>query len=284
MAWVQKYDGAEPQRINKWMAQAGVCSRREAEDLIAQGLVSIDGQTITEPGHKIQPGQTLTLAGRAQGQLESKMSVLIHKPEGYVSAHPEPHQRQAVELLTRDNLWAPREEAGRIRIPDAETSLPPLGRLDMDSRGLLILSEDGVLAKAVIGPESELEKEYLVRVRGEITEGKLKGLRHGLTLDGRVLRPAKVTVVEEQQLRFILTEGRNRQVRRMCEAMGLYVFDLFRIRIGPIHLGGLPEGCWRPISAQERSALIAASAGPPPLSKQRPQMRAGPPPPQRRDR
>jgi len=259
MAWTQTYQGDEPQRINKWMAQAGVCSRREAEAFIEQGFVSIDGETVTEPGRKIEAGQTLVLNDSAQKALGAQMTLVIHKPEGMVSAHPEPHQQAAFSLITRDRLWAPREDFGRIRIPAADDSFPPLGRLDQDSRGMLLLSEDGVLAKAVIGPESEIEKEYLVRVRGEITDRKIAGLRHGLYLDGRALLPAKVTLIEDQQLRIILKEGRNRQIRRMCEAVGLYVSDLLRIRVGPVQMGGLPEGMWRPLHPQERTALIAAS-------------------------
>ena len=259
MAWTQTYQGDEPQRINKWMAQAGVCSRREAEAFIEQGFVSIDGETVTEPGRKIEAGQTLVLNDSAQKALGAQMTLVIHKPEGMVSAHPEPHQQAAFSLITRDRLWAPREDFGRIRIPAADDSFPPLGRLDQDSRGMLLLSEDGVLAKAVIGPDSEIEKEYLVRVRGEITDRKIAGLRHGLYLDGRALLPAKVTLIEDQQLRIILKEGRNRQIRRMCEAVGLYVSDLLRIRVGPVQMGGLPEGMWRPLHPQERTALIAAS-------------------------
>lgn len=263
MAWTQTYQGAEPQRINKWMAQAGVCSRREAEAFIEQGFVSIDGQVVTEPGRKIEQGQTLVLNDSAQKALGDQMTLVIHKPEGLVSAHPEPQQQSAIVLATRDRLWAPREEAGRIRLPSPDDSFPPLGRLDQDSRGLLLLSEDGVLAKAVIGPESEIEKEYLVRVRGQITDGKIAGLRHGLYLDGRALLPARVNQIEEQALRFVLKEGRNRQIRRMCEAVGLYVTDLFRIRVGPVQLGGLPEGMWRPLTAHERADLIVASTARP---------------------
>jgi 23S rRNA pseudouridine2604 synthase len=130
----------------------------------------------------------------------------------------------------------------------------------MDSRGLLILSEDGVLAKALIGPVSALDKEYLVLVEGKITEQKIKLLRHGLELDGRKLRPAKVDLIGEQRLRFVLREGRNRQIRRMCEAVTLDVLDLFRVRIGLLHLGDLPEGQWRPLTAGERAALIEDAA------------------------
>jgi 23S rRNA pseudouridine2604 synthase len=115
------------------------------------------------------------------------------------------------------------------------------------------------LAKAVIGPTSALDKEYLVRVAGEITEAKLALLRHGLELDGRQLKPAKVTRLGDQQLRVILIEGRNRQIRRMCDLVGLIVTDLFRVRVGPLRIGKLPEGGWRAITPEERAALIAAS-------------------------
>ena len=251
MSWTRLYSEPEPQRVNRWLAQSGVCSRREAEALIAKGLVWIDGQRVDDPGRKIEAGQTLVLADSAESQLDGALSVVIHKPVGVVSSQPEGGQVPAVRLLTRDALWG---EAATI--PGRDSRLAPVGRLDMDSRGLLILSEDGVVAKAVIGPASMLEKEYLVRVTGQITDRKLRLLRHGLQLDGRQLRPAQVSVIEGQQLRFILKEGRNRQIRRMCDLVGLSVVDLYRIRIGDLRLGDLPEGRWRPMTAQEREALV----------------------------
>jgi 23S rRNA pseudouridine2604 synthase len=252
MAFTRRYDQGEPQRVNKWLAQSGVCSRREAEGLIAQGLVSIDGETVSDPGRKILPGQTLVLADSAQSQLGSQMSILLHKPRGVVSAHPEPGQIPAVRLLTREALWGP-----RAPVPRADSKLAPVGRLDMESRGLLVLSEDGVLAKALIGPASTLEKEYWVFVMGEITESKLSLLRHGLELDDRKLRPAEVEVIADQRLSFILREGRNRQIRRMCELVDLKVVDLFRVRVGTLTLGDMPEGRWRRITAEERGLLLA---------------------------
>lgn len=251
MAWTRRYDEAEPQRVNRWLAQSGVCSRREAEALIAQGLVSIDGETVADPGRKITTGQTLVLNDVAQTALNAALSVVIHKPVGVVSSQPEGAQVPAVRLLTRAALWG--ESAV---IPGRDSRLAPIGRLDMDSRGLLILSEDGVLAKAVIGPASGLEKEYLVRVMGPLTERKLGLLRHGLSLDGRTLRPAKVSVVEGQTLRFVLKEGRNRQIRRMCDLVELKVVDLLRVRIGAVRLGDLPEGRWRVLSGEEREGLV----------------------------
>lgn len=251
MAWTRRYEEAEPQRINRWLAQSGVCSRREAEGLIEQGMVAIDGETVTDMGRKILTGQTLVLSDTAKSALDAQLSVVLHKPVNVVSAQPEPGQTPAVRLLTRDALVG-----DSPTIPNRETSLAPIGRLDMDSRGLLILSEDGVLAKAIIGPDSELEKEYLVRVTGEITPKKLAQLRYGLMLDGRQLRPAKVTLVAGHELRFILTEGRNRQIRRMCDLVGLHVIDLYRVRIGNLSLGDLPEGRWRVLAAKERTGLI----------------------------
>ena len=256
MAWTRRYDDAEPQRINRWLAQNGVCSRREAEDLISRGLVSIDGEQVSDLGRKIEVGQTLVLADPSGGGSQIGLSVVLNKPVGVVSAQPEKGQIPAVRLLTADSLVGESPT-----IPDRDTRLAPLGRLDMDSHGLLILSEDGVLAKAVIGPESKLDKEYLVRVTGPITEAKLARLRHGLSLDGRQLKPAKVSLAGEQRLRFVLTEGRNRQIRRMCELVDLAVTDLFRMRIGPLRLGDLPEGRWRTLTAGERDALVKGSGG-----------------------
>lgn len=258
MARSLTYSGAEPQRVNKWLASEGVCSRREAEALIADGLVSIDGARVDDPGRKIAPGQTLTLADKAQAQLAGAFSAVLNKPVGYVSAQPEVGQTPAARLITLQNLWG--GSVSPLKIPATQGSLAPLGRLDQDSHGLLLLSEDGVLAKAVIGPDSRLDKEYLVRVEGQITDKKLALLRHGLQLDDRTLKPAKVSAVEPQRLRFVLNEGRNRQIRRMCEAVDLGVTDLLRLRIGPLKLGSLQEGKWRPLAAAERAALIKGAS------------------------
>ena len=251
MAWRKTYSGDEPQRINKWLAQAGVCSRREAEDFITRGLVSIDGAPVRDPGHKIEPGQTLTLADKAEQQLGDAVTVVLNKPTGFVSAAPQRGEIPAARLIVAERLWG---EAAKI--PGRNAKLAPLGRLDQDSHGLLLLSEDGALAKAVIGPASEMDKEYVVRVAGDISEKKLALLRHGLVLDERQLKPAQVSLSAKQTLRFVLQEGRNRQIRRMCDLVGLKVTDLKRIRIGPLKLGDLPEGKWRLLSSAERSALL----------------------------
>jgi 23S rRNA pseudouridine2604 synthase len=256
MAWTKRYHGPEPQRVNKWLASEGVCSRREAEALIADGRVAIDGARVDDVGRKIEPGQTLSVSA-----VDAAFTAVLNKPVGYVSAQPEPGQTPAARLITRAN-YVPAASSGTdgkmLAVPE---SLAPLGRLDQDSRGLLLLSDDGVLAKAVIGPDANLEKEYLVRVDGVVSERKLALLRRGLALDGRALKPAKISVVEPQRLRFILQEGRNRQIRRMCEAVDLDVTDLLRLRIGPLKLGNLKEGKWRALSAAERSAFVRQQSG-----------------------
>lgn len=250
MAWTRTYEGEEPVRINKWLGQSGVCSRREADALIADGLVSVEGEVVTDAGRKLEPGQTLTLSDRATATLAEGVTIVLHKPLGYVSGQPEPDKLPAVRLVTEGN------RVGPGAVPADDHSLPPIGRLDEDSRGLLLLSSDGVVAKAVIGPQSDLDKEYLVRVAGDVTEKKLKILRHGLMLDGRQLKPAYVSRMESFRLKFILREGRNRQIRRMCEMVDLEVIDLIRVRIGPLKLDNLPEGRWRMLTAEERTTLV----------------------------
>jgi 23S rRNA pseudouridine2604 synthase len=254
MTWTKTYDGAEPVRLNKWLAQTGVCSRREADAFIADGLVRVDGERVQDAGRKLEPGQTVALEAAASAELDAQISVVVHKPVGIVSAQPEGDQVPAARLLTRDRLFGP-----AAQIPGSRASLAPLGRLDQDSRGLLILAEDGVLAKALIGPESQLEKEYVVTVAGDLTVEKLNLLREGLELDGRKLKRARIGRVAPQTFRIGLKEGRNRQIRRMCEQLDLWVTDLIRVRIGPLELGDLPEGRWRPLKPEERAALIAAA-------------------------
>ncbi len=252
MNWSKSYPGPEPMRVNKWLAHEGVCSRREAEEAIAAGRVSIDGARVDDPGRKIETGQTLTLA---QTSTKPPQTFVLNKPVGYVSAQPEGTQIPAARLLTAANLWS----GSRGEAPSNRTSLAPLGRLDQDSRGLLLLSEDGVLAKAVIGETSRLDKEYLVLVEGRVGAAKLAQLRHGLSLDGRALKPARIEEIAAGALRFVLREGRKRQIRRMCDLVGLRVVDLQRIRIGPLEIGVLPEGQWRPLASHEREEILRGS-------------------------
>lgn len=230
-------------RLSKLMAERGLCSRREADELIAKGWVKVDGQVVSQLGSKVSPEVEIELHPLAQKRLGGLVTILLNKPVGYVSGQPEPGYEPAVRLIT------PESQDRAPGDPKLERKhfegLAPAGRLDIDSQGLLIFTQNGTVAKKLIGDESEVEKEYLVRVRGQIGERELRLLNHGLELDGRALRPAKVEWLNEDQLRFILREGRKRQIRRMCELVGLHVVGLKRVRIGRITLGRLPEGKWR---------------------------------------
>lgn len=237
-------------RLSKLMAQRGLCSRREADEYISRGLVFVDGERVSTLGTKVLPHQRITLAPEARKQQQELITILLNKPIGYVSGQPEKGHRAALELITPENE-AP-ESRGPAWSPKHLRGLAPAGRLDIDSQGLLIFTQDGRLAKRLTSAEGELEKEYLVRVSGAFDEAGLELLRHGLELDGRPLRPARVEWVNQDQLRFVLREGRKRQIRRMCDAVGLKVSGLKRVRIGNLRLGRLPEGQWRYLRPDER--------------------------------
>ncbi len=242
---------AEPIRLSKLMSERGLCSRREADSYIERGLVFVDGKRVSELGTKVDPDCAIRLDAQASQQQQQRVTILLHKPVGYVSGQPEPGYQPAVALIRADTQW----QDGRTRqafSPSHLKGLAPAGRLDIDSTGLLVLTQDGRIARQLIGDHSEVEKEYLVRVEGHLDERGLALLNHGLSLDGRKLRPARVNWQNADQLRFILREGRKRQIRRMCELVGLKVIGLKRVRIGRLRLGDLPPGQWRYLKADER--------------------------------
>jgi 23S rRNA pseudouridine2604 synthase len=234
----------EPIRLSKLMSQLGLCSRREADSYIERGLVFVDGLKVTELGTKVLPSQTVTLGHGAKTQQASRVTILLHKPVGYVSAQPEKGHQAAATLINKASHYKGDTSAQQFD-PSQLFGLAPAGRLDIDSQGLLVLTQDGRIAKQLIGADSQIEKEYLVRVNGKLDEAGLQRLNHGLSLDGEALKPAKVTWQNAEQLRFILKEGKKRQIRRMCELVGLRVAGLKRVRIGKIKLGDLPPGQWR---------------------------------------
>lgn len=237
-------------RLSKVMAERGLCSRREADEFIERGWVFVDGRRVSELGIRIDPDARITLAPQATQTQRERVTILLHKPVGYVSGQPEPGYQPAVSLIGGDNQFD-RDTAQRFH-PSQLKNLAPAGRLDIDSTGLLVLTQDGRIARQLIGEDSAVEKEYLVRVEGELGDDGLALLNHGLELDGRRLRPAKVEWLNQDQLRFILREGRKRQIRRMCELVGLRVVGLKRVRIGGVKLGDLPLGQWRFLRADER--------------------------------
>ena len=242
---------AEPIRLSKLMSERGLCSRREADSYIERGLVFVDGTRVTELGTRVDPDCAIRLDTEARVRQQQRVTILLHKPVGYVSGQPEPGYQPAATLIRPDTRW--REDRAPQRFArDHLKGLAPAGRLDIDSTGLLVLTQDGRIARQLIGDDSEIEKEYLVRVEGRLDDRGLALLNHGLSLDGRQLRPAKVAWQNADQLRFILKEGRKRQIRRMCERVGLRVVGLKRVRIGRVRLGDLPLGQWRYLRDHER--------------------------------
>jgi 23S rRNA pseudouridine2604 synthase len=238
-------------RISKLMSEQGLCSRREADAYIERGWVFVDGERVTELGSRAYPTQKITLSKEAKSNQLAQVTILLNKPVGYVSGQAEQGYKPAVTLIAAASRHAGDKSPLRFN-PAHLKGLAPAGRLDIDSTGLLVLTQDGRIAKLLIGDDSRIEKEYLVRVEGKLDEEGLKRLNHGLSLDGRALKPAKVSWQNEDQLRFVLREGKKRQIRRMCELVGLKVTGLKRIRIGSVKLGDLPPGKWRYLREDER--------------------------------
>ena len=246
-------------RLNKRMAELGLCSRREADEWIARGWVRVDGKP-APMGLQVAGDARIEIDPQARGQQQQQVTILLNKPVGYVSGQAEDGHQPAVTLVQERSHW--KGDAAKLRFsPQQLRGLAPAGRLDIDSIGLLVLTQDGRIARQLIGEDSGMEKEYLVRVSyGEVAQNpqatfpreQLQRLRHGLSLDGQPLKPAQVEWQNPEQLRFVLTEGKKRQIRRMCELVGLKVVGLKRIRIGRVVLGNLPVGQWRYLGADER--------------------------------
>ncbi len=232
------------------MSQRGLCSRREADKLIEQGLVRVDGQTVNTLGVKFPESVSIELTRRAQAIQSERVTIMINKPVGYVSGQAEDDYVPAVRLIKAETHSATEQSTLKLK-PSHFNGLAPAGRLDIDSQGLLVLTQDGRVAKQLIGENTELEKEYLVRVDGGITTERIEQLTFGLKLDGKPLKRAKVKQLNPDQLQIILREGKKRQIRRMCEAVGLHVSGLKRVRVGELRLGKLAEGEWRFVDASE---------------------------------
>lgn len=237
-------------RLSKRMSELGLCSRREADEWIAKGWVKVDGEVVSELGSKVRPDQKIKIDRKAKDQQNERVTIILNKPLGYVSGQAEDGHEPARVLITPRNRWIDDPSPRRFN-PSQLKSLVPAGRLDINSTGLLVLTQDGRIAKP-IGENSSVEKEYIVRVamadgrpNSEFPPAKLALLNHGLELDGKPLEKAEVSWLNEDQLKFVLREGRNRQIRRMCDLVGLKVLALKRVRVGSVRLGKLPVGKWR---------------------------------------
>jgi 23S rRNA pseudouridine2604 synthase len=275
-------------RLNKRMAELGLASRREADDWIAKGWVKVNGK-VAEMGMQVLPDVRIEIDQKAKGQQANLVTILINKPIGLVSGQAEDGHEPAITLVQPQNRW--QEDNARFFFhPSQLKSLVPAGRLDIDSTGLLVLTQDGRIARQLIGEDSVMEKEYLVRVvytgrdnaaaatsaaatyaaiptqlsriddddpvssdvQSVFPADKLALLRNGLSLDNQKLKPARVEWQNPEQLRFVLTEGKKRQIRRMCELVGLKVVGLKRVRVGRVMLGNLPVGQWRYLLPHEK--------------------------------
>lgn len=244
-------------RLSKRMSELGLASRREADAFIEKGWVLVDGKP-AELGQKVGPRARIELLAQAGKTQQQRVTVLLNKPVGYVSGQAEDGYKPAKTLVTPQNRWVG-DDSGLRWNPSQLKSLVPAGRLDIDSVGLLVLTQDGRVAKAIIGETSTVEKEYIVRVADARTGAApqfapktLALLRHGLELDGKPLLPARVDALNDEELRFVLKEGKKRQIRRMCAAVGLKVLRLKRVRVGRVVLGALPPGKWRYLKPEER--------------------------------
>jgi 23S rRNA pseudouridine2604 synthase len=238
-------------RLSKRMGELGLCSRREADRWIESGWVRVNGVVVDTLGVRVSPDDHIEIDRAAREHQSGQVTIILHKPVGYVSGQAEDGYEPAIVLIRPENRWS--GDPSPIRFQQSHLrSLVPAGRLDIDSTGLLVLTQDGRIAKQLIGENSAVEKEYLVRVEGNLTPEGMKRLQYGLTLDNVKLKPALVSWQNEHQLRFVLRQGRKRQIRRMCEMVGLFVTGLKRVRSGNVPLGGLPVGKWRYLRPDEK--------------------------------
>ena len=238
-------------RLSKYLSQKGICSRREAELFIQNGWLQVDGNVVCELGTQVDDNCQVVVDQQAQEYQKQLLTILLNKPIGYVSSQPEKNYKPAVSLIKRQTRYQSQE------LPDTRTinwpinGLAPAGRLDIDSSGLLVFTQDGRIARKLIASDSQIEKEYLVRVDKPMRARQIKRLSHGLKLDDIILQRAIVEPLDKKYFRMILTEGRKRQIRRMCAMVGLEVVGLKRVRIGNVRLGPLRSGKWRLLGTDE---------------------------------
>lgn len=232
-------------RLQKYMAECGVASRRRAEEMILEGKVSVNGVVISQMGVQVEDGDEVRVEGKLIRPEAQKRYVMYHKPAGEVTTVSDPEGRAAVLDHFRDY----------------PVRLYPVGRLDYDSEGLLLLTNDGALTERMLHPSHLVEKTYLARVTGQVSMDSVRQLRAGVMLDDHKTAPAKVRIIKEETFAIVVLvtihEGRNRQVRRMFEALGHRVLQLRRVKFGPLELGDLPRGQWRELTAEEVRRLHA---------------------------
>ena len=230
-------------RLAKFLAHGGVASRRKAEEIIGKGMVTVGGEVVTDPARNVEGGDDVRVNGKPVAA-ETREVWMVNKPAGVVSTAREPGSRPAV-----------------VDLVETRARLYPVGRLDADSTGLLLLTNDGELANRLTHPRFEVSKTYRAQLRSAISDGEVARLRSGVELEDGLTAPAKVERLGSREIEIVLREGRNRQVRRMVEAVGNRVVALRRVRFGPLGLGGLKEGAARRLAGDEIARLREAAAG-----------------------
>ena len=232
-------------RLQKYLAGCGAASRRKCEEFITAGRVTVNGAVVTELGTQVEEGDAVTLDGKPMLPEEKKYYILYHKPMGEVCTASDPHGRATV----------------LDRFRDFPVRLFPVGRLDFDSEGLLLLTNDGEMMQRMLHPSREVDKTYLARVDGDVSLEAIRRLRAGILLDERMTAPADVRVIRRTGVETValvtIHEGRNRQVRRMFDAVGHTVLLLRRVKFGPLEMGELKRGQWRELTEEDLARLRA---------------------------
>ncbi len=226
------------ERLNKYIASCGICSRRKADELIEQGKVTINDAVITNLGEKVQEGDIVKVNNKEISKEEKKVYIILNKPKGYVTTNSDQfHRKSVIDLIHED-----------VRVY-------PIGRLDMYTEGLLLLTNDGEFSNKMMHPRNKIEKTYIVTTNTKVTEKQLENLRNGVDIGDYITRPAKAKMISENKLQIIISEGKNRQVRRMCEAAGINLLNLKRVQIGNIKLENLQSGKYRYLTEEEKKHM-----------------------------
>ena len=226
------------ERINKYIASCGVCSRRKADELVLSGKVVVNEKVVQELGYKVNDTDVVKVNGKIIHKEANNIYIILNKPKGYITTSKEQFGRKSVMDLIKE-----------------KERVYPIGRLDMYTEGLLLLTNDGEFSNKLMHPTNKIEKTYIVTTTSNITEKQIEMLKNGVDIGGYITKEAKVRALSSTQIEIIISEGKNRQVRKMCSSVGIKVTNLKRIKVGNIELGELPVGKYRYLTEKEKSMI-----------------------------